>query len=52
MRRKENEKDMITDRTQTKELDFEQMLKDMNKNKGKRGRSKKNRRRDKKWILN
>ena len=48
MRRKENEKDMITDRTQNpKELDFEQMLKDMNKNKGKRGRSKKNTRRDK-----
>ena len=35
-------------REPAKELDFEQMLKELNKNKGKRGRSKKNRRRDKK----
>ena len=49
MRRKENEKDMITDRTQNpKELDFEQMLKEMNKGYNKKSRSKKNRRRDKK----
>ena len=50
MRRKENEKDMITDRTQNpKELDFEAMLKEFNKEKqSKRGkRSKRNRRRDK-----
>ena len=44
--RKDNE--IQTERREpAKELDFEQMLKDMNKNKGKRGRSKKNRRRDK-----
>lgn len=49
MRRKENEKDMITDRTLTKELDFEAMMTEFNKQKqSKRGkRSKRNRRRDK-----
>ena len=49
MRRKENEKDMITDRTQNpKELDFEAMMKEFNKQKQSRGkRSKRNRRRDK-----
>lgn len=45
--RKDNE--VQTERREpAKELDFEQMLKELNKNKGKRGRSKKNTRRDKK----
>ena len=44
--RKDNE--VQTERREpAKELDFEQMLKELNKNKGKRSRSKKNTRRDK-----